>query len=325
MATATETIPSAIQPPAKMAAGSILPGSLIGAVVVIAGVFAAGAVASAIPLAAADGKTVPFAEAYQIVAYLGVLFASIFLAGKAAAVFAANGIRGGIVATVTIALTALFLATGAWINGSTTLFGQIATGAITAVGVFGIFHVLTSKPGLGWCREIESQGWASLFTFKKNQGQKMRRYTMIGVLIVGCTGALALYESGSLPVGTLGLTLPFVSGSVPLIPIAAIVLPLLVGLGTIWIAWRLTNMPTFGDFLISTEAEMNKVSWVKRKQLIQDTIVVLVTVVVLTSFLLLIDLFWGWLLSRQIVGVLPPRQIDQQQTTTPDGGVKLEW
>jgi hypothetical protein len=35
--------------------------------------------------------------------------------------------------------------------------------------------------------------------------------------------------------------------------------------------------------------------------------VVLLTTLIMTLFLLVVDLFWGWLLSRQTVGVLPGR------------------
>ena len=63
-------------------------------------------------------------------------------------------------------------------------------------------------------------------------------------------------------------------------------------------------MPTFAEFLIATEAEMNKVSWSSRRRLLQDTVVVLVTTLFMAFFLLAVDLFWGWLLSRSTVGVL---------------------
>ena len=76
---------------------------------------------------------------------------------------------------------------------------------------------------------------------------------------------------------------------------------------TLWVAWRAVNVPTFAEFLIATEAEMNKVSWSTRRQLAQDTVVVLLTTLILTLFLLVVDLFWGWLLSRNTVGVLPSR------------------
>ncbi len=74
-------------------------------------------------------------------------------------------------------------------------------------------------------------------------------------------------------------------------------------------------MPVFADFLIATEAEMNKVSWTTRRRLIQDTIVVLVTVFLMTMFLFLVDIMWIQILSWPYVGVLQynPREQQKQQ------------
>ncbi len=94
-------------------------------------------------------------------------------------------------------------------------------------------------------------------------------------------------------------------------PDARILVPLLLIALTIWVAWRAVNMPTFAEFLIATEAEMNKVSWTTRRRLAQDTAVVLITTFLMTLFLFVVDIFWGWLLSRQTVGVLPPRATDK--------------
>ena len=63
---------------------------------------------------------------------------------------------------------------------------------------------------------------------------------------------------------------------------------------------------------------MNKVSWSSRKRLAQDTVVVLITTLLMTVFLLAVDLFWGWLLSRQTVGVLPAR------ATNADKGAQVQ-
>lgn len=98
--------------------------------------------------------------------------------------------------------------------------------------------------------------------------------------------------------------------SVPLLPNKALTVPLLLLALTIWFAWRLVNMPTFADFLIATEAEMNKVSWSSRRRLFQDTIVVLVTVVLLTSYLFVMDVAWQQLLSTRIIGVI---RVDDEQ------------
>ena len=51
--------------------------------------------------------------------------------------------------------------------------------------------------------------------------------------------------------------------------------PLLIFAFGAWIAYRLVNVPAFADFLISVEAEMNKVSWPGREELIRASFVVI--------------------------------------------------
>jgi len=86
------------------------------------------------------------------------------------------------------------------------------------------------------------------------------------------------------------------------VPAVRFVMPLLLGAVALWFSWRLVNLPSFADFLIATEAELNKVSWTPRRRLVQDTIVVLVTTLLITFFLLFADLIWSQLLTK--VGVL---------------------
>src|SRR5439155_21884504 len=83
-----------------------------------------------------------------------------------------------------------------------------------------------------------------------------------------------------------------------------LVIPLILAVGLVWFAWRVVNWPGFADFLIATEAEMNKVSWTTRKRLVQDTIVVLVTVFLLTAFLFVVDIIWIKVLSNPWFQVL---------------------
>jgi preprotein translocase SecE subunit len=87
-------------------------------------------------------------------------------------------------------------------------------------------------------------------------------------------------------------------------------IPLLLLAVSLWLAWRVVNMPTFADFLIATEAELNKVSWVTQRRLVQDTIVVLVTVALLALFLFTTDQIWRVTLSWRPIGVL---QIPEQE------------
>ncbi|MFO0826474.1 MAG: preprotein translocase subunit SecE, partial [Gemmataceae bacterium] len=53
--------------------------------------------------------------------------------------------------------------------------------------------------------------------------------------------------------------------------------------------------------------------WSPKKRLAQDTVVVLTTTLLMALFLLVVDLFWGWLLSRNIVGVLPSKATGQDK------------
>jgi len=94
------------------------------------------------------------------------------------------------------------------------------------------------------------------------------------------------------------------------------IVPTLMGIILLWFAWRLVNVPTFADFLIATEAEMNKVSWTTRRRLVQDTIVVLVTVFLMASFLFIMDIVWVRILTHPWIGVLyynPKEAVQKQQ------------
>jgi preprotein translocase SecE subunit len=107
-----------------------------------------------------------------------------------------------------------------------------------------------------------------------------------------------------------------------LVPWVRIVMPLLLGALSLWFAWRLVNLPAFADFLIATEAELNKVSWTPRRRLVQDTIVVLVTTLLITFFLLFADLIWSQLLTK--IGVLRAPSKETSAEVQP-GGDELPW
>jgi preprotein translocase SecE subunit len=89
-----------------------------------------------------------------------------------------------------------------------------------------------------------------------------------------------------------------------LLPHVAYTLPVLLAALALWFAWRGANVPAFADFLIATEAELNKVSWTTRKRLWQDTIVVLVTVILMAFALFAADMVWSKVLT--MIGVLQP-------------------
>ncbi len=73
------------------------------------------------------------------------------------------------------------------------------------------------------------------------------------------------------------------------------------GLGA-WMVFRVVNYPRFADFLISVEAEMDKVSWAGRKELMRATVVVIAMMFLLGLTLFVFDLFWQWFF--QLIGFL---------------------
>jgi preprotein translocase SecE subunit len=175
---------------------------------------------------------------------------------------------------------------------------------------------------------FEEQGWFTAAPYKKNQGQRVRRGTILGVLILAGCGIYVLLahktlntvgyyaEPGNLEswVNNWTLAVPFAGVRITLLPDVRFTVPLLLGAAALWFAYRLVNFPAFADFLIATEAEMNKVSWTSRRRLVQDTIVVLTTVLLMTVFLFVVDLLWGWILSSRMIGVLQaPAQQQQLQ------------
>lgn len=172
---------------------------------------------------------------------------------------------------------------------------------------------------------LEDGGWLSFKQFKRTQGLRVRRLTILGILIILLAGVRTMEQYHHLR-GDLELSTPFLPkplDKILLFPDLEYAGALMLSGLAIWFAYRFVNFPPFADFLIATEAEMNKVSWSTRKQLIRDTIVVLIVVVLMTIFLFVVDYFWGWLLSREMVGVLPSKA--ETDLIKPKPPEKLEY
>lgn len=307
MATAVE--PSSA-PSAPGKALSLPIASLLGAVYVVA---ALAVVLYAVPLLwanyvtpAAGGSMNLFAArvAVQVAAFAALVWFGTKLAGDAP-----RGVRGGIFLMVVAAVLIFFLARAVAMNVEGNA-GRIVGAAVALVLLFFAVRFFTGRSGQGWMVALEEQGWFSTHQYKRSLGLRVRRLTILGILLVGGSGVYSMYFQGLLP-ETWTMTTPFDSRPVTVLTDARYVIPLALVALTLWVAWRAVNVPTFAEFLIATEAEMNKVSWSTRRRLAQDTVVVLLTTLIMTVFLLVVDLFWGWLLSRSTVGVLPSRSTGQ--------------
>lgn len=117
--------------------------------------------------------------------------------------------------------------------------------------------------------------------YKPSQGRFVRQATFIAIALVVAFGCFSLSS------GLLG------SYQQPV----RVGVPLAVWLLLCWIAFRVVNVPRFADFLISVESEMEKVVWPGRKQVLQSTVVVIVTMLFLGAFLFSVDIVWRWFFS----------------------------
>ncbi|MCA9118650.1 MAG: preprotein translocase subunit SecE [Planctomycetaceae bacterium] len=70
-----------------------------------------------------------------------------------------------------------------------------------------------------------------------------------------------------------------------------------------WAAYRAVNYPRFADFLIAVEAEMNKVSWPSKGELIRSSVVVIFVIFMLAVVLFGYDVLWQYLF-KNVLGVL---------------------
>lgn len=204
----------------------------------------------------------------------------------------------------------------------------VGLGVALALGVALLIWcgILMQRPRFRTSMEaFEAQGWFAATAYKGSQGVKVRRATLLGILILVGTGVYTLLNHRTLDAGARDwlLVVPFTGGqTLKLLPDVKYTLPILLSVVGLWLAYRVVNIPVFADFMIATEAEINKVSWASRKSLVQDTIVVLVTVFLFTVFLFAVDVAWGWLLSNKYVHVL---QIDTNRPVETKNVEEQDW
>lgn len=120
----------------------------------------------------------------------------------------------------------------------------------------------------------------SVEVYKRSQGRICRQVTFGALALVCAAGAWSLRHALA---DSLSFALQYgLSGG------------LLVG--GLWLSFRVVNLPRFADFLIAVEAEMNKVSWPSRTELVRSSIVVIVVMIALAALLYFFDFFWQFLL-----------------------------
>ncbi|HWL09763.1 MAG TPA: preprotein translocase subunit SecE [Planctomicrobium sp.] len=127
--------------------------------------------------------------------------------------------------------------------------------------------------------KVETSFWGSMLQarlFKKSQGRIVRQVTFFAVASIFL---IAAWRLNSL------ILLDYASGIRWGVPAAVTALG-------VWFAYGLVNWPPFANFLISVEAEMDKVSWATWAYLKRATVVVLTTMFVLGAYLFICDIIW---------------------------------
>lgn len=117
--------------------------------------------------------------------------------------------------------------------------------------------------------------------YKRSQGRVARQATFVALAILVSLGAWSLlqyYQQSDSQV-------------------VKYVMPLVVLLVGLWASFRVVQMPTFAEFLISVENEMGKVSWPARGELFRASVVVMLVIFILATVLFGFDVMWEFLLG----------------------------
>lgn len=253
---------------------------------------------------------------------IGVLaFVGLSLAGgqPRAGLFAGVATIIGFILAIALAVTGIGLA-------FRSTFGDVlATATGVGITLFGLRFVTGAKFG-DRMKAFEAQGWFTASGYKPSQGQRVRRATLLGLLGLLFFGIYTLINSGLLEGSGRNwiFRVPFTGTIFTILPDVRLTMPLVLSAVFGWLAYRLVHMPTFAEFLIATEGELNKIAWPTKRSLWQDTIVVLATVLLMTVFLFVVDVAWGKILSHPWVGVLriDEGQVDQD---APRDIKEIDW
>jgi preprotein translocase subunit SecE len=141
----------------------------------------------------------------------------------------------------------------------------------------------------------------SVSLYKRSQGRLARQATFAALAVIVALGAWSMhnYFQGSYvgggTTGSGGTIGERAAGTATTVnttgqAIRVYVLPMLVLAVGLWASFRIVQMSSFADFLISVEGEMNKVSWPARGELFRASVVVMFVIFFLAAILFVYDL-----------------------------------
>ena len=161
-------------------------------------------------------------------------------------------------------------------------------GSNPSARVFGSGADLPERLVLMSTRGMRTAMLPELFRFalyKSRQGRLVRRATFVCLVVLCGAGSFAL----------AGQMQGVMADNPQYAQYVRVGLPLAVWAVFCWISFRAVNVPKFADFLISVEAELERVVWPGTQQVAQATIVVLVVMFSLGIFLTVADFIWKWM------------------------------
>jgi preprotein translocase SecE subunit len=363
MAVAVSSTSEPKQPKRSPQEMNLLVASFIGAVLVLgfAALVLRGVPSAWETLAASLGIKDPIVMlAVQVTAQIAAAIGLIYVSSRFRTGQRATGVRGGIFFMIAVAFVGFFCLRGLYAAiGEKFSPAHIVVMLFYVVILFLMVQFFRTGRFTQWSVALDQGGWFDTHSYKRTQGLRVRRLTILGMLLIAGSGVWTLMNHNylpqnskvKLPDGTeisnrmgdwvVGGTVlepdpkgvspeenrarPRVDGGVTLLPDLQFTVPMILIALTMWFAWRAVSYPTFADFLIATEAEINKVSWASRKSLIRDTIVVLVSLFLMTFFLFIVDVFWGFILSQPFIGVLPTAEEQKAASKQGDNKPVTDW
>ena len=111
--------------------------------------------------------------------------------------------------------------------------------------------------------------------YKPSQGKLVRQVTFAAIAVSIVLGCYQLYSYLNVTNAALRYVVPGI-----------------LAFAGLWFAYRLVNWVKFADFLISVEAELAKVSWPGKDEVIRSAIVVIVVIFAMAGVLFGFDLIW---------------------------------
>ena len=173
--------------------------------------------------------------------------------------------------------------------------------------------IASAATGTSWFSELFHTG-----LYKRSQGKVARQATFgaLGVTFALFAWQLSVYLTTAQVTGTLEwllgiwpLSYMSVAAQDKVIDVVKLLaleysVPLVVMAVGLWLSYRIVNVPKFADFLIAVEAEMNKVSWPSKDELIRSSIVVIFVIVLMSALLYGYDALWTLIFSDRVLGIL---------------------